>query len=157
MTLDNINPILCMISAFADKTEKLAPHVAATSTVAVSRCRCNAKESEATHSITFRHSTVYPDSAAVVKEGGVGGNLPSPYSASSWQEVVCHALSIQPRLKSMPLHYNNRKIKIKIIITKLIYLHSLAGDDRVSNAIVGHALSIQPRLKCMPLHDTCIA
>ncbi len=42
----------------------------------------NAKESEATHSITFRHATVYPDSAAVVKEGGVGWDLPSPRVAA---------------------------------------------------------------------------
>jgi len=119
------------------------------------------KESEATHSITFRHSTVYPDSTAVIEEGGFGRNLPSLNSAGSWQEVVRHALSIQSRLKSMPLHYNNNKNdnnnnnnnnNMAVII--IIYLQSLAGDDRVLNATVAHALSIQPCIKYMFQHLT---
>jgi len=36
----------------------------------------------------------------------------------------------------------------------IIYLQSLAGDDRVLNATVAHALSIQPCIKYMFQHLT---
>ena len=45
-------------------------------------------------------------------------------------------------------------ITMLIFMAIIIYLHSLAGDDRVLNATVCHALSIQPRIKYTFQHLT---
>ena len=62
-----------------------------------------------THRVTFRHSTVYSDMAAVVKEGSICRHLPAAHCASCRQEIAGHILSIQSCFKSMTLHSSRHR------------------------------------------------